>query len=147
MVVVVIIGFLASMAVIAYARITRHVKMTALVNDLRGYSTAFITYNLQNGRWPSDTGTQVIPPEMTGTLPVAFTMPTPIGGVYEWDFDTSANGFYTKAAITISSTSASQMTDDADLLAMIDAEMDDGDLTTGNIRLGSTNTLVYIIEQ
>ena len=147
MVVVVIIGLLAAAALPTYRHITMRSKTTALVNDLRGYSTSFITYNLQNGKWPLDTGPQVIPPEMVGMLPVAFTTKTPIGGVYEWDYDTSANGFYTKAAITISGTSEFPMTDDVDLLQMIDQEMDDGDLTTGNIRLGSANTLVFIIEQ
>ena len=147
MVVVVIIGLLAAMSMPTYRRITLRSKTTAVVNDLRTFSTALITYNLQNGRWPADTGPQVSPPEMTGALPVAFTLKTPIGGVYEWDYDVSANGFYTKAAITIVGVSANPMTEDVDLLEMIDKEMDDGNLATGNVRLGSANTLVSIIEQ
>ena len=147
MVVVVIIGLLAAAALPTYRHITMRSKMTAVVNDLRAYSTALITYNLQNGRWPADTAPQEIPPEMVGSLPKAFTMKTPIGGVYEWDYDVSPNGFYTKAAISIVGTSDYPMTDDLDLLEMIDREMDDGNLNTGNIRLGSTNALVFIIEQ
>ena len=147
MVVVVIIGLLAAAALPTYRHITMRSKMTAVVNDLRAYSTALITYNLQNGRWPADTAPQEIPPEMVGALPKAFTMKTPIGGVYEWDYDVSPNGFYTKAAISIVGTSDYPMTDDLDLLEMIDREMDDGNLSTGNIRLGSTNALVFIIEQ
>jgi prepilin-type N-terminal cleavage/methylation domain-containing protein len=147
MVVVVIIGLLAAAALPTYRHITMRSKMTAVVNDLRAYSTALITYNLQNGRWPADTGPQQIPVEMAGALPVGFTMKTPIGGVYEWDGDVSTNGFYTKAAITIEGTSDFPMTDDIELLEMIDREMDDGNLSTGNIRLGSTNALVFIIEQ
>ena len=146
MVVVVIIGLLAAAALPTYRHITMRSKMTAVVNDLRAYSTAFITYNLQNGRWPADTAQQEIPPEMVGALPKAFTLKTPIGGVYEWDNDVAPNGFNTKAAITILGTSEFPMTGDVDLLEMIDREMDDGNLSTGNIRLGSTNALVFIIE-
>src|SRR5665213_2955015 len=49
MVVVVIIGLLVAMALPAYRKITMRSKTAALVSDLRSYSTAFITYNLQNG--------------------------------------------------------------------------------------------------
>ncbi len=147
MVVVVIIGLLAAMALPTYRHITMRSKTTALVNDLRAFSTALVTYNLQNGHWPADTGPQQIPPEMAGALPTAFALKTPIGGVYEWDSDVSTNGFYTKAAITIESATDNPMTDDLELLEMVDAQMDDGNLATGNIRLGSTNTLVFIIEQ
>ena len=147
MVVVVIIGLLAAMALPAYRHITLRSKSTAVINDFRAFSTAFVTYNLQNGHWPADTGPAVIPPEMIGALPEGFVLKTPIGGVYEWDSDVSSNGFYTKAAITIESAANNPMTDDLDQLQMIDDQMDDGNLSTGNVRLGSGNTLVLIIEQ
>ncbi len=149
MVVVVIIGLLAAMGLPTYRHITMRSKATALINDVRSYSTALITYNLQNGHWPADTGPGVIPPEMTGALPPGFALKTPIGGVYEWDGDVSSNGFYTKAAITIESVSGNPMTDDLDLIDMIDAQMDDGNRGTGNVRVGAGsggNTLVFIIE-
>jgi type II secretory pathway pseudopilin PulG len=146
MVVVVIIGLLATMAMVSFRKITLHSKTAALVSSIRTFQTAFITYNLQNGKWPADTGPGVTPPEMAGALPVAFGLTTPIGGVYEWDYDVSTNGFYTKAAITIVGTSANPMTQDLDLLEKIDTEIDDGNLATGNVRLGATNTLVFIIE-
>jgi len=147
MVVVVIIGLRAAMAQPAYRHITMRSQTPAVVNDFRAFSTAFVTYNLQNGHWPADTGPQVIPPEMVGALPDGFTLKTPIGGVYEWDSDVSSNGFYTKAAITIESATNNPMSDDLDQLQMIDDQLDDGNLNTGNVRLGSGNTLVLIIEQ
>jgi predicted unusual protein kinase regulating ubiquinone biosynthesis (AarF/ABC1/UbiB family) len=39
------------------------------------------------------------------------------------------------------------VSDDADLREMIDREMDDGDLHAGNVIVGSTNSLVFIIEK
>lgn len=146
MVVVVIIGLLAAMALPAFRRITMRSKMTALVNDLRSYSTAFITYSLQNGKWPADGLPQEIPAEMAGTLPVGFTLKSPIGGVYKWNYDVSAAGVSAKAAIVVETAGSEVLTDDVDLLEMIDREMDDGDLSTGNVQV-SAGALVYIIEK
>ncbi len=146
MVAVVIIGLLAAAAMPGYRLITLKSKTTAVVNNFRAFSTALVTYNLQNGKWPADTGPGAIPVEVVGALPTAFGLKTPIGGVYEWDFDVSPNGFYTKAAISIITVSGNPMSEDVELLEKIDKEMDDGNLATGNIRLGSTNALVFIIE-
>ncbi len=147
MVVVVIIGLLAAMSLPAYRRITLRSKTVAVVNDLRAYSTAFITYNLQNGKWPADGTPQVVPPEMLGALPEAFTAKSPIGGVYKWNYDVSAAGLSpVKAAIIIESVSGMSVSDDLDLFEMIDREMDDGNINTGNVQV-STGSLVFIIEK
>ena len=151
MVVVVIIGLLAAMSLPAYRRITMRSKTAALVSDLRSYSTAFITYNLQNGKWPASGSPQEIPPEMAGALPVRFSVKSPIGGVYKWNYDSAglgaADGKDAKAAIIIETSGGENQTDDIELLEMIDREMDDGNLGTGNIQLGDTQSLVYIIEK
>jgi prepilin-type N-terminal cleavage/methylation domain-containing protein len=147
MVVVVIIGLLAAMSLPAYRRITMRSKTAAVVSDLRSYSTAFITFNLQNGRWPADALPQEIPTGMTGALANGFVQKSPIGGVYKWNYDVSADGITAKAAIIIETVPGIAVNDDAELWEMIDREMDDGDLTNGNIQRGSTNSLVYIIEK
>lgn len=146
MVVVVIIGLLAAMSLPTYRHITLRSKATALVNDLRAYSTALVTYNLQNGHWPADSAAQQIPPEVADAIPHAFAQRTPIGGVYKWNYNVSADGITAKAAIIIETSGSEVMTDDVDLLEMIDKDMDDGNLATGTVMLGATNTLVYIIE-
>jgi len=147
MVVVVIIGLLAAMSLPAYRRITMRSKTAALVSDLRSFSTAFITYSLQNGHWPADANAQEVPVGMTGALANGFTLKSPIGGVYKWNYDVSADGVTAKAAIIVETFGGETVTDDADLMEMIDREMDDGDLSTGNVQKGSTNSLVYIIEK
>ena len=147
MVVVVIIGLLAAMSLPAYRRITMRSKTAAVVSDLRSYSTAFITYSLQNGRYPPDAAPQEIPVGMAGALANGFTLPSPIGGVYKWNYDVSADGVTAKAAIIIETAGGSTISDDADLREMIDREMDDGNLSTGNVQLGSTQSLVFIIEK
>ena len=147
MVVVVIIGLLAAAALPTYRRITLRSKATTVVNDLRTFSTVFITYSLQNGSWPADGSPQVVPPEVAGQLPANFIQKTPIGGYYKWNFGVSADSVPAKAAIIIQADSGNPIIDDLDQLEMIDQLIDDGNLATGNLQLGSTNSVVFIIER
>lgn len=148
MVVVVIIGMLAAAALPTYRHITMRSKATALENDLRQFSTALITYNLQNARWPANGDPQVPPPEVATALPSRFAIPTPIGGVYKWNFDVPADGIAAKAALVVQTVPGIQpVSDDEALFLMIDKQMDDGALETGMIQVGSTNSLVFIIEK
>ena len=147
MVVVVIIGLLAAAGIPTYRHITMRAKVTALENDLRQFSTAIQTYTTQNGHWPADGDPQVVPPELVNSLPPTFSNTTPIGGVYKWNYDVSADGITAKAALIVQTASGNPVSDDVELLTMFDKQMDDGDLTTGNIQVGSTNSLVFIIEK
>ena len=148
MVVVVIIGLLAAMALPAYRQVTLRSKASAVGNDLRTFSTAFITYNLQNGKWPANGDPGVVPPELVNALTNNFALKSPIGGVYKWNYDVSADGIPVKAAIIImTDTSDNPVSDDTDLFTLIDKQLDDGDLHTGNVQVGSTNSLVYIVEK
>jgi prepilin-type N-terminal cleavage/methylation domain-containing protein len=147
MVVVVIIGLLAAAALPAYRLITLRSRAASVVNDLRTFSTVFIAYSIQNGRYPDDGTPQVVPPQVVGQLPSNFTQVTPIGGVYKWNFDIPADGVPAKAAIIIQADSTHPILDDLEQLQTVDKQIDDGNLSTGNLQLGSTNSLVFIIEK
>ena len=151
MVVVVIIGLLAAMSLPTYRRITIRSKSAAVENDLRAFSTAFITYNLQNGKWPGDGDPHTIPVEMTSALPTNFELKTAMGGYYKWcnvgGPTPSADGVPCKTAIIIQGDTTSPLNDDEDLRLLIDKQLDDGDLHNGNIQVGSTGSLVFIIEK
>ena len=147
MVVVVIIGLLAAASLPAYRLITLRSRAASVVNDLRTFSTVFITYSLQNGRYPDDGDPQVVPPQVAGQLPGNFSQRTPIGGVYKWNFDVPADGVPAKAAIIIQAVTGNSLLDDLDQLETVDKQIDDGNLATGNMQLGSTNSLVFIIEK
>lgn len=147
MVVVVIIGFLAAAGLPGYRHLTMRSKVTAVENDLRQFSTAIQTYALQNGRWPADGDPQTIPVELSAALPDNFTRSSPIGGVYKWNYDIPADGVTAKAAIIVQTASGNPVSDDQALFEMLDRQMDDGVLETGNIQVGSTNSLVFIIEK
>ena len=145
--VVVIIGFLAAAGLPGYRHLTMRSKVTALENDLRQFSTAAQTYALQNGHWPADGSPGVPPPELANALPSNFAQKTPIGGVYKWNFDVPADGVAVKAAVIVMTDSGNPVSDDLDLFLMVDKQMDDGNLETGNVQLGSTNSLVFVVEK
>lgn len=151
MVVVVIIGLLAAAALPTYRLITLRSRATSVVNDLRTFSTVFIAYSIQNGSYPADGSPGVVPPEVAGQLPGNFVQRTPIGGVYKWNFNLvpagAADGVDAKAAIIIEAQPGNPILDDLDQLETVDKLIDDGNLNTGNLQLGSTNSLVFIIEK
>jgi prepilin-type N-terminal cleavage/methylation domain-containing protein len=141
-VVVMLIGLLAAMALPTYRYVTLRSKATAVTNDIRVFTTALQTYSTQHGGWPAATGVPgEIPAEMADSLPANFTKPTAIGGQYEW----VSNSTY-RAAIRITSTSVSSLTEDAELVETVDKTYDDGDLSTGSVQLTGDHDLVFIIE-
>jgi prepilin-type N-terminal cleavage/methylation domain-containing protein len=143
-VVVTLLGLLIAIGVPTYRRLNLKSKATATISDLRTFSGTFVTFNLQQAKWPDATGIAGdVPPELANALPSAFTRPTPIGGYYEWLKDS----VYGKAAITISTANGSTATDDAELVELIDQLMDDGNPATGSIQIGATNNVVLIIEK
>ena len=52
-----------------------------------------------------------------------------------------------RSSLIAASKSGNPILDDYDQLVVVDKQIDDGDLTTGNLQLGSSNSLVYIIEK
>lgn len=148
MVVVVIIGLLAAAAIPAFRLVTLRSRASTVANDFRTFSTAFITYSLQNGRYPDNQADpQDVMPQLAGQLTDAFMQRTPIGGYYKWNFDIPADGIPARAALIIQAAAGNPLVDDLDQLEAVDKQIDDGNLATGTLQLGSTNSLVYIIER
>lgn len=142
MVVVVIIGLLAALAIPAYLRVQRSAQNSRIENDFRVFAQAFEVYNTVNGTWPNNVGPGVVP---TTPVPMAgdfrtetWTSNSVIGGRWNWD----KGNLGIAAAISISGFTC----DDAQL-AEIDAKLDDGDLTTGLFQKIASNRVCYILEQ
>ena len=142
MVVVVIIGLLAAMAIPAFQRIRRSSQNSRIINDFRIFAQAFEIYNTQNGTWPNNASPGQIPSApvpMAGDFKAAaWQSTTAIGG--QWNWDKNIAGF--TAGVSISSFTC----DDAQL-AEIDAKLDDGDLTTGNFQKVQPTRVMLILEQ
>ena len=141
MIVVVIIGLLAALAIPAFQRVQRASQNARVINDWRVFSQAFEVYNTMNGAWPNNVGPGVVPTtpvSMSGDFKVAtWQAVTAIGGRWNWDNSLGSGG---NAGISISL----YICDDAQL-AEIDAKIDDGDLTTGNfVQVSSTRVMMIM---
>jgi type IV pilus assembly protein PilA len=138
MIVVVIIGLLAALAIPAFQRVRRASQNSRLENDLRVFSQAFETYAAEKGAWPANVGPGVVPAGMAGTFKTSvWQSPTEIGG--QWNWDTGISGI--TAGISISG-----FTCDDTQLTEIDAKIDDGDLTTGNFQKIQPTRVMLILQ-
>jgi len=138
MVVVVIIGLLAALAIPAFQRNQRATQNTRAVNDFRIFVQAFEIYNTQNGSWPPNAGAGVVPTGMAGSFKAdTWTHKTTIGGQWNWDY----NRPEFNAGVSISGFTIT----DAQLLE-IDAKLDDGNLSTGFFQKISASRVSYILE-
>jgi len=140
------IKILAALGLPALRQSGLKAKSSAVANDLRVFSAAFATSALQRGKWPADAAPGVVPAELGDALPATFTKPSPIGGYYDWVQGASADGLAVTAALVVLTANGSVLSDDAELFAMIDRTLDDGDLRTGLVQIGSTHSLVFVIE-
>ena len=123
MIVVVIIGLLAAMAIPALKRVQQAARNNRFINDLRVFTQSFEQYALENGGWPPNVGNSVVPANMTTALQISvWTTTNSIGG--RWNWDRGLNGFTAAVSTTNVTADDEQMTD-------IDRKIDDGNLETG----------------
>src|SRR5687767_2782735 len=141
MVVVVIIGLLAALAIPAFQRNRRSSQNTRAVNDFRVFAQAFEIYNTQNGAWPDSASPGALP-----TLPAPISdslrasnwqSATSLGGQWQWEINLSSSG---NAGVCISGFTCMD-----DQLGELDAKLDDGNLNTGRFRKISASQVIYIL--
>ena len=126
MVVVVIIGILAAIAIPTMVRIRRSTQNSRFASDLRTFAQAFETYATRNGIWPPNAGNGAVPTGMSGEFRDAnWQAVNSLGGRWNWDY--KMNGITAGISTVISNADDAQMTE-------IDAKIDDGDLTSGSFQ-------------
>ncbi len=137
MVVVVIIGLLAAVAIPAFKRVQRRAISTRYINDARQIRDGAERYALENGSFPPN-GIGGLHASLRGYIPDSLfnSGTTPLGGVWDWDYQ--QDGF--TASISVYQFTAT----DAQLLD-IDRTIDDGNLSTGLFRKISSKA-VFIIQ-
>ena len=119
MVVVVLLGLLAAMALPAMQRVQNRARASRYANDFRQFDAAFQRYAMEAGMFPTAAALGgAIPAGMAGYLPSAYSQPTPMGGQYGW------SGPSNYLIVT-----GGQETDD--VMQKVDAMLDDGDLSKG----------------
>ncbi len=123
MIVVVIIGILAAIALPAFYRVRLRTQFGAFANDCRSLAQGAENYMMVTGQYPSDTSTGALPDFNDYIRPGMWLDGSPIGG--SWDVENFGIG---GVALMVG-------VDGHDLdnseLAMLDDFVDDGDLSTG----------------
>ena len=86
MIVVVIIGFLVMLAIPATVRMREKAQSSRFASDVRTFAQAFESYSLQNGVWPPNSGSGVVPTGMAGFMQTGnWTGRNSVGGRWNWD--------------------------------------------------------------
>lgn len=146
MVTVTIISLLAAAAVPAFQRVKRQTIATTVSNDLRTFAAAFDTYAHETGSWPAEVAAGDFPPEMAGRInATAWGRKTPIGGQYNYDYNQTHYGVKYRAVIGICETATEPLLQDVDMMESVDRVMDDGNLMSGNFRLGANDEPIFIV--
>lgn len=138
MIVVAIIGLLATIALPSFIRARTVAPGVRVSNDLRVFGHAFAMYAMDHGAYPNDNHEQ-LPAGLESYIDEGkFEEETRIGGRYNWEGPDS----YPYAGVAVSGSSISQ-----ENLEKVDAVVDDGDLGTGQYRVPGNGRFTYIIEE
>lgn len=128
MIVVVIIGLLTVLAIPAIQRVQIRAQNTRFISDLRTFSQAFETYALENGTWPPNAGSGIVPSTLVGAISsTAWTTTNTITIGGPWNWDVNRMGIVSGISTMGITASIIQRLD-------IDAAIDDGHLSTGRLQ-------------
>ena len=143
LVVVVILGIMAAIVVPQYAGARREVEQGAFINDIRIFCDAAALYQHEQGAYPIDSSSGVMPTGFDRYIPQhKWEGGTPIGGV--WDHESGSDFGYNSAVGVHFNTSDRQ---DDDYMLQIDARMDNGDLTSSSFQKIANDRYYRIVAQ
>jgi type II secretory pathway pseudopilin PulG len=149
MVVVLIISVLATIALPSIIRVQRRTKTAAIQNDFRTFAAAFDTYAQENGGWPAEAGSGVIPTGMDQRLNVsAWQRKTPMGGNYDWEGNQMQWGTRYAAAIAIKGTASAPLPLDVNQLVDLETVIDKGSFNWlgGSFQLGTGLAPLFLVQ-
>jgi prepilin-type N-terminal cleavage/methylation domain-containing protein len=139
MIVVVIIGVLTSFALPNFAKMMHHAKVGRTASEMKSLSQAFVAYYAFAEQYPPDSHL-TLPPGMDEYIkPSLWSDETPIGGHCNWDGPDS----YPYAGLSIFPPEDISQSD----RDMLDEMLDDGDLSQGRFRIGTSGRPTFIIEE
>lgn len=140
MVVVVIVGVLAAIAIPTFTKYLRNARAATFASDIRTLANAGAQYSLESGWWVPDTSSGVYPTELEGYFSEQkFNLGTPLGG--QWDFEQWDLGNFTSAVGVHGPDHSDEM------FALIDKRIDDGDLSTGLFQKLASDRYYYVIQE
>ncbi|MFO7724541.1 MAG: type II secretion system protein [Oceanipulchritudo sp.] len=125
MIVVVIIGFLATMALPFLRKARLNTQYTRFMSDARVFAGAVETLYMASGVKPVDSNTGTIDPELAEYVGEDFfTRDSPIGG--KWDVEADDSGIGLGVGVDGYTISPEQLQE-------LDAKYDNGDLSSGKL--------------
>jgi type II secretory pathway pseudopilin PulG len=140
MIVVVIIGLLAAMAIPAYQRVRTTVNANLIANDFRIFSDTFVRYAMETGEWPEDGNSNVLPasvlPYFEGST---WSETAPNGGFWDWELNRHS------VIASVGLTEGGGGMDEA-VFEKVDEILDDGNLASGDF-LKSSGYYIYILQR
>jgi prepilin-type N-terminal cleavage/methylation domain-containing protein len=130
MIVVVIIGLLAAMAIPAFQKVQDNSRISRFVSDLRTFAGGLETLMLEQGTLPGDPSTGSLSGGHTLLAEyinaATYAQETSLGG--RWDIDSSDMGVNCVVGVDFGGAPTAQQ---LAMLQAVDELVDDGDLTTG----------------
>lgn len=122
MMVVVIIGVLASFAIPAFMKVRQQSYASAIANNFRVYRAEFEMFVMEEGHWPPDANRSVVPLGMEGRLN-RFWEDTTEGDLWDWE----RNAVGVSAGISLAGARSTPS-----VMERVDEILDNGDLSTGD---------------
>jgi len=130
LIVVVILGILATVVLASIADVVGDAGRTAFVADLKIYTDAMTLYHAEHSEWPLDGSSGVVPAGFEAYVDVdQWERGTPLGGV--WDVEFNDNGVTAAVGVHFDGTGGTK--DDA-FMQTVDQLKDDGNLASGGFQ-------------
>lgn len=137
MIVVVIIGLLAAIAIPAMQKVRLNAAASRIANDFRVFAGAFEMHILENGAWPEDGNSNNLPSGIAEDISSSWRNKAPNGGYWDWEMDR----FGYHAAVGLSDEGTLQ-----EAFNRVDDILDDGNLGSGRFVL-TGNRYLYVLEK
>lgn len=141
MIVVVIIGLLAAMAIPAFQKSRVSSQASRIANDFRVLAGAFETAALENGVFPADGNGNELPVEAAPYIKSDNWTNAPAEGGY-WDWE-GAGRHGVSASINLVD---SDQVLESGVMERVDRLLDDGNFGSGLFRRIGSNEYIYILE-
>lgn len=142
LIVVVIIGVLAALALPLLADATNDARKTAFAADTKIFAEAMERYRLDYGVFPPDSSSGVLPLGFEDYIEESkWVAGTPVGGVWDTEFNDSG----VAAAVGVHFDGTGDTRDDI-YMNFIDDMVDDGDVNTGAFRKLAADRYYFVVD-
>ncbi len=140
-VLLVITGVIASAVTLRFAHASGESEQVAFCTQLRGHLGALENFYRDTGAYPPDAPPGDLPTGLEKYVDAdRWTRTTPIGG--SWDLQFKADGVTSAVGVEFGGLAGAP---DDEVMAEIDATLDDGDLTTGAFRKFGPDRFYYVV--